>query len=354
MRSISTTIFFAILLALFAPGVGPARAQTLDATLSTFSERVAADIQKSKLQKVTVLDFTDLRGNQTEVGHYLAEQLSVSLVERRNGFSVLDRAILKTVLAQLKITDGMVDPATAKELGHVSGIDAIVYGNVTVFDSDIELTTKTISTDTAELIGAAKVRIPKSKDIDHLLGTTALPSQSARLFKHSVIAKDPIFQTVGKLVVKVDALEQLSDAVVVQLILLNTSTSEVIAVALHTKGLLLNLPSTLTSTDGVEYSCDPNQHGVRGLQVLCESMPDSYKALTDLQPDSDLKVSLRFMRPGGVTSIPTGFRLQLEMVVDPNYSETTYTSIRKSNQFEGFSLPGNCKLRNVVLEFPAK
>src|ERR1041384_2733351 len=66
--------------------------RTLDSEVSALAEKLAAQIKESGRKRITVLDFADLQGNSTELGRFLAEQVSVSLVERRNGFSVMDRA----------------------------------------------------------------------------------------------------------------------------------------------------------------------------------------------------------------------------------------------------------------------
>jgi hypothetical protein len=63
---------------------------------------ITADISQAILQagkkKVTVLNFTDLEGNTSELGRFLAEEISVGLVIKKKDFSVLDRANLIVAL----------------------------------------------------------------------------------------------------------------------------------------------------------------------------------------------------------------------------------------------------------------
>src|SRR5437899_296918 len=47
---------------------------------------------------VAVVDFTDLQGNVTELGRYLAEEFSTALVEEPRSFDVIDRIHLKVIL----------------------------------------------------------------------------------------------------------------------------------------------------------------------------------------------------------------------------------------------------------------
>src|SRR5882724_1241860 len=88
-----------------------ARAQDMDKELSTLADKLAASIKEQGKKKVTVADFTDLDGASSELGRYIAEQLTVNLVISKRDFSVLDRANLKSILAEHKLTtQGLVNP----------------------------------------------------------------------------------------------------------------------------------------------------------------------------------------------------------------------------------------------------
>ncbi len=94
-------------------------AETLDSQMSTLAQTLATKIKDSGRKKVAVLDFSDLQGrNVTEFGRYIAEQLTVNLVSNRKDFSIVDRANLKRILDEHKLTvSGLVDPENAKKLG---------------------------------------------------------------------------------------------------------------------------------------------------------------------------------------------------------------------------------------------
>ena len=123
------------------------RAQDMDATLAGVATNLAVQIKDHGNKKVTVLDFTDLQGAQSELGRYIAEQLSVDLVMGKHDFAVLDRANLKSILAEHKLTaEGLVDPDNAKKLGQFAGVDALVIGNIIPMSSNVQLTVKIITT----------------------------------------------------------------------------------------------------------------------------------------------------------------------------------------------------------------
>jgi TolB-like protein len=129
-------------------------------------------VAKSK-KKVALVDFVDLQGRPNELGRFLAEQLSVELVNAE-GISVVDRANIKSILAEHKLTEeGLVNPENAKKLGQFAGVDAILIGTVTPMDDSIILTVKAVSTDTAEVIAAGKVSFKKTSEIQQLLNRMA-------------------------------------------------------------------------------------------------------------------------------------------------------------------------------------
>ena len=116
------------------------------------------------------MDFTDLQGNITELGRFIAEEISADFAMTAKGFEVIDRNHLKTILTEHKLSmSGLVDPNTVKKLGQIAGVDAIITGSVTPFGDSIRISCKVIATDTARMITAAKGDIAKTKAIEELL-----------------------------------------------------------------------------------------------------------------------------------------------------------------------------------------
>src|ERR1035438_1809081 len=108
-----------------------ARTQDMDTELTKLTEDLAGKIKANGSKKITVLDFTDLQGGSSELGKYIAEQLTVDFVMTKRDFAVLDRANLKSILAEHKLTaTGLVDPENAKQLGKFAGVDALIIGTI--------------------------------------------------------------------------------------------------------------------------------------------------------------------------------------------------------------------------------
>lgn len=149
-------------------------AEDMDTELTKITEKLAVPIKDKGMKKVTVLDFTDLQGSGTELGKYVAEQITVDLVLEKRDFSVLDRANLKSILAEHKLTaKGLIDPETAKKLGMFAGVDALILGTITPKGSNMSLTAKIITTETAEIIGAAKGEFRTNDTVQELLSHAA-------------------------------------------------------------------------------------------------------------------------------------------------------------------------------------
>jgi hypothetical protein len=158
-----------VLLAGWFATAGTAPAQTLDLEISGLAGKLSKALVDKGVKNVAAIDFTDLQGQPTEMGRFLAEQLAVEIVST-GGVSMVDRANIKSILAEHKLTEeGLVNPANAKKLGEFAGVDAILIGNVTALDDGIVLMVKAISTGSANIVAAGRVKFPKTSEIQQLL-----------------------------------------------------------------------------------------------------------------------------------------------------------------------------------------
>jgi len=146
----------------------PVRAQTLNQEMAGLAEKLSKALISQGFKSVAAIDFTDLQGQPTELGRFLAERLAIEIVSS-GGVSMVDRANIKSILAEHKLTEeGLVNPANAKKLGEFAGVDAILIGNVTALEG-VELMVKAISTDSAKIVAAGRITFTKTSDIQQLL-----------------------------------------------------------------------------------------------------------------------------------------------------------------------------------------
>lgn len=138
--------------------------------IKDLSISMAEDIAKSGKKRIAVVDFTDLQGNVTELGRFLAEEFSVALAGAGKGFEVVDRTHLKSIIAEHKLSaTGIIDPQTARKLGQIAGVEALITGTITPFGDSVRLSAKILDTATAKVIGASTANIAKTKAIEELL-----------------------------------------------------------------------------------------------------------------------------------------------------------------------------------------
>jgi TolB-like protein len=138
-----------------------------DVQFKTLAASLRSNLPDASQRKVAVTDFTDLRGNVTELGRYLAEELSIALAS--TGPGVVDRTHLRALLQENKLaTTGIIDPATARQLGKIAGVHTLVTGSLTPFGDTVRLALKALDTETAEIIWATGVDLPRTKGLVEL------------------------------------------------------------------------------------------------------------------------------------------------------------------------------------------
>lgn len=147
-----------------------ARAGNYDQEMAAMAGNVANGLEEQGVRSVAVLDFTDLQGATTELGRFLAEELSTNLVLSKKRFDVIDRANLNRLLDEHKLSrSGLVDPENIKRLGKVAGAHALITGTVTPMGDKLRISAKVISTETAKIVGAARGDIEKTEAIKDLI-----------------------------------------------------------------------------------------------------------------------------------------------------------------------------------------
>jgi TolB-like protein len=172
--------------------------------IKSISTSMAENIAKAGKKTIAVVDFTDLQGNVTELGRFIAEEFSVALAGAGKGFEVVDRTHLKSIIAEHKLSaTGIIDPQTARKLGQIAGVDAIITGTITPFGDSMRLSVKILDTATAKIIGASSGDIAKTKAIEELLAKgiepvppTPVPGPPTKA-QQRVEAKDFIFDLQG-------------------------------------------------------------------------------------------------------------------------------------------------------------
>ncbi len=123
---------------------------------------------------IAVVEFSDLSGGVTEFGQLLSEELITKLFATGK-YKVIERLLLNKAIAEHKLQlQGLIDPKSAKELGKILGVDAIVSGTIATLGNSLRVNARLISTETGEVLSVAAVTIVEDDAIKELLAGTGV------------------------------------------------------------------------------------------------------------------------------------------------------------------------------------
>ncbi|MEX1014242.1 MAG: FlgO family outer membrane protein [Candidatus Paceibacterota bacterium] len=144
---------------------------SLGEKVGELSTQISKQIESNEKTKIAVVEFSDLQGNVTDFGRFLAEEL-ITRFYQTNKFTVVERQMLNKVIEEQKLTlKGMVDPSSAKELGKILGVDAIVSGTITDLSNSLRVNARIMNTETGEIFGAASTQIYKNDSVIQLMSS---------------------------------------------------------------------------------------------------------------------------------------------------------------------------------------
>ncbi|HEX2644739.1 MAG TPA: FlgO family outer membrane protein [Thermoanaerobaculia bacterium] len=137
-------------------------------------KELATDLSKmikaSGKRAVAVVDFTDLEGNTTALGRFLAEELSNSLAGCAKDFDVIDRNHLNTLMREQQLTSsGLLNRLMTRKL-EVDGVQALVTGSLTPFgEEEVRVSVKILDVSTAKMLGVNQVNLTQNATIKNMM-----------------------------------------------------------------------------------------------------------------------------------------------------------------------------------------
>lgn len=304
---------------------------SIDKELSDLASKLAALTKENGKKKVTVLDFTDLQGGGSELGKYIAEELTVNLVMVKSNFSVLDRANLRKILAEHKLTaTGLVDPENAKKLGQFAGVDALILGTIVPKGQKVALTAKIITTDTAEIVGAAKAEFKSDETVQQLLSQAATAEGGGGDAGTTPGAPaKPAAKPFGDLQAKVESVKLLpGDAVYgfAKLTFTITNTSATLTYGVAVNPDIYN-HLNLSNSRGDDFKATE----ISGIEKAFEFGNGFSGALTDIPPKSAITITSKSqVRWSGKPGDYRPYRLQTEVVFGEE-ANGRHPNLRKYN-----------------------
>jgi len=147
--------------------------------IDELGHQIATKVTAKNKTTVAVVEFADLEGNVTNFGRFLAEELITRLHETEK-FKVIERQLLNQVIKEQKLTlTGIVDPNSAKQLGRVLGVDAIVSGSITDLGKTARVNARLISTETGEIFAVAARDFVKDQTLIDLMSSREQQANSS-------------------------------------------------------------------------------------------------------------------------------------------------------------------------------
>jgi TolB-like protein len=154
----------------------------LDSAIGKLADKISQSMTEKKKTKIAVVPFQDLSSDTvTTFGKYIAEELTTALFGSGK-FNIVERNLLTKVLDELKLSKtGSVDPNSAKELGKITGVDAVVTGTIQDLVDRVAVNCRIIETETGNIFAAASEKITKNEAITKMLsgiaGSSTTPPQ---------------------------------------------------------------------------------------------------------------------------------------------------------------------------------
>lgn len=180
-----------------------ASAQSVQEELADPALRTAQALSKAGRLHVTVADFTDLDGNVTQLGRYLAEEFFVALAEQGSGLRLLDRANRERIMEEHKLkSEGLVEKSDVLRLGKFTAVQAIIVGKIVPMEDQYRLILRIVTTDTADTLGAIPgANLARTSELRSLEGQPLRslprevpPSSEKSFMDRSAIATDQSFR----------------------------------------------------------------------------------------------------------------------------------------------------------------
>ncbi len=146
---------------------GPQVKQTLDSGLDKLANEIAANIGEQK-RKIAVIEFSEMNGRVTNLGKFIAEELTTRLFSTGR-FQMIERQLINNVLKEQKLgMTGLLDENSTKKVGAILGVDLLVTGTIADLGTTMKINARTIATDTGAVFSVASAVLQKNDQIRKL------------------------------------------------------------------------------------------------------------------------------------------------------------------------------------------
>jgi curli biogenesis system outer membrane secretion channel CsgG len=149
------------------------KAQTFDGELEKMVDNIASRLNSMPKMQVAVYPFLDdKKNNSSDLGNHVTDEFWSYLTNAAQQYQVMDRGSMDNYLAEHQLnSEGLINPATAKQFGMLIAADAYVTGTIFVFSSTVlRLKVKLVDTETGQILAATSGKLPIDYDMAQYLG----------------------------------------------------------------------------------------------------------------------------------------------------------------------------------------
>ncbi|MBI3755338.1 MAG: hypothetical protein HY265_04155 [Deltaproteobacteria bacterium] len=160
-----------VLFLIFLQGGFVLAASNLDEGVGQLANQISKSMAEKQKQKIAIIDFSDLNGNVTALGQFMAEELTTQLFIIAPGkFEVVERRQLLKLEEELTLGQtGFIEEKSIKKMGQVLGVDAIVTGSMTDLGNTVKINARLIAVESAKVFAVAATDIPKTGMVADLI-----------------------------------------------------------------------------------------------------------------------------------------------------------------------------------------
>ncbi len=236
-RFLKEPLLLSLLFLFFGLPFGTAQAAELKEAVEQLAVQLVKGVPEGRMLRTAVTDFPDLQGVANDLGRYVAERLTTRLAQTPR-FRVIERRRLAQVLAELKFgMSDLVDPAKAKQLGRIAGVEALAVGSLSDLGTTVEVDARIIEVETGNMLVAATSTISKDDTVKAMMERGREPSV-ATTSEASTVSAPPVtrstlkYQDLPRFRVEVEGLQVTGDGGVTVFLAYINKTQEELTIGL--------------------------------------------------------------------------------------------------------------------------
>jgi len=155
-------------------------ADSLEEGIGDLARQIVDKSKSESKQSIAVAPFQHGDGSLSVLSNYMVDELVLGLFSIPDAeLRIVERSQLERMLQELKLSQsGLVDVETAKQLGKVHGVDALIVGSITPIGERVRVIARMISTESGRVFSAAATTVPHTETIRSLSSQTISRPQS--------------------------------------------------------------------------------------------------------------------------------------------------------------------------------